>query len=132
MEKEFDILSEKLKGIKNSVAEIENFTHKQLELFVVLSKKFPSIEQFTNALKEARELQDCTKYLKNETDISIQTLSVLLSNLNTQKTALNAQKIMLKEKIHTRRMVIDILNKIDDMDEDSVNNLKKLLSGVKE
>ncbi|MDR0666597.1 MAG: hypothetical protein LBF71_04210 [Campylobacteraceae bacterium] len=132
MEKEFDILNKKLKGIKNSIAEIENFTHKQSELFEVLSKKFPNIEQFTNALKEAQELQNCAKYLQNEADASVQTLDVLSSKLNAQKTALNSQKIILKEKINTRRIVIDILNKIDDMDEHSINNLKKLLSGDRE
>ncbi|MDR1007809.1 MAG: hypothetical protein LBL65_04495 [Campylobacteraceae bacterium] len=132
MEKEFDILNEKLKGIKNSVIEIENFTHKQSELFEVLSEKFPNIEQFTNALQEARELQECTKYLQNEADASVQTLDTLLLKLSSQKTALNAQKIILKEKISTRRIVIDILSKIDDMDEAGINNLKKLLSGIKE
>ncbi|MDR2635381.1 MAG: hypothetical protein LBC08_00975 [Campylobacteraceae bacterium] len=130
MENEFDILNEKLKGIKNSVVEIENFTHKQFELFEVLSKKFPSIAQFTNALKEAEELQECTQYLQEEAEESIKTLDILISKLNTQKTALNAQKVILKEKISTRKIVIDILNKIDDMDEVGIDNLKKILSSV--
>ncbi|MDR0762775.1 MAG: hypothetical protein LBF13_07000 [Campylobacteraceae bacterium] len=131
MEKEFDVLNRKLKGIKNSIAEIENFTHKQLELFEVLSKKFPNIEQFTNALKEAQELQNYTKYLQNEADISVQTLDILFSKLNAQKIALDSQKIILKEKISARRIVVDILNKIDDMDKDNIDSLKKLLDGVK-
>ncbi|MDR2080785.1 MAG: hypothetical protein LBP54_02715 [Campylobacteraceae bacterium] len=124
MEKEFDILSAKLNIIKDSMAEIENFARKQSELFEVLSRKFPNIEQFTNALKEAHELQERMNHLEAEAAICARTVGILSAKLNSEKNT-------LKEKQETVHMLIETLSKIDGMDETTLNNLKKLMSGFK-
>ncbi|MDR1975866.1 MAG: hypothetical protein LBQ18_02610 [Campylobacteraceae bacterium] len=124
MENEFDTLSAKLDSIKSSIAEIENFTHKQSELFEVLSRRFPNIEQFTNALKEAHELQDSAKRLGADSENAAQIIHDLPIKLNVQKAA-------LKEKSDIRQALIEILGKIESMDENMVGNLKKLISDVK-
>jgi chromosome segregation ATPase len=124
MEKEFDILSAKLDAIKGSMVEIENFARKQSELFEVLSRKFPNIEQFTNALKEAHELQEHTKRLEAEANICVRTVSILSARLNSEKNA-------LKEKQKIIHILIETLSKVDGMDETTLNNLKKLISSFK-
>ncbi|MDR1614583.1 MAG: hypothetical protein LBS26_03335 [Campylobacteraceae bacterium] len=124
MEKEFGTLSAKLNIIKSSIVEIENFTHKQSELFEVLSRRFPNIEQFTNAFKEAHELRESTKRLEAETNLCAQFVTAL-------STKINAEKNLLKEKKETERLLIEIISKIDNMDEKTVNNLKKLISSAK-
>jgi adenosine/AMP kinase len=71
----FDAMHEKLNSIKEIVVGVENFTHKQTELFEVLNAKFPHIEQFSIALRDANELlmfveniqiyaNDCIEHLK--------------------------------------------------------------------
>ncbi|MDR2100651.1 MAG: hypothetical protein LBP40_07500 [Campylobacteraceae bacterium] len=124
MDKEFDILSAKLDMIKGLMVEIENFAHKQSELFEVLSRKFPNIAQFTNALKEAHELQECTKQLKSQADICTQSVNILSARFDSEKN-------MLKEKQESVRIIIETLSKAESMNETALDNLKKLMSSFK-
>ncbi|MDR2789959.1 MAG: hypothetical protein LBB59_03175 [Campylobacteraceae bacterium] len=131
MEKEFDILSAKLNIIKGSMVEIENFARKQSELFAVLSRKFPNIEQFTNALKEAHELQERAKYLETETNICARSAGVLSAKLSSEKNILKEKEEavrILKEKEEIMHILAETLSKIESMDETALNDLKKLIS----
>ncbi|MDR3178030.1 MAG: hypothetical protein LBT96_03500 [Campylobacteraceae bacterium] len=73
----FDIIRERLNSIKEVTAGVENFTHKQTELFEALNNKFPSIEQFSNALRDANELLMFAEGIQSDIDICLQHLEQL-------------------------------------------------------
>ncbi|MDR0579866.1 MAG: hypothetical protein LBG21_04620 [Campylobacteraceae bacterium] len=83
----FDIVHEKLNSIKGITISVENFTHKQTELFEALNSKFPNIEQFSNALKDANELLVFAKNIQSDVDICLEHLEQLqnANNLESQK-----------------------------------------------
>ncbi|MDR1460689.1 MAG: hypothetical protein LBI78_03515 [Campylobacteraceae bacterium] len=70
----FDIIREKLSSIKEVTVGIENFTHKQTELFEALNDKFPNIEQFSNALRDANELLMFAESIQADADTCIEHL----------------------------------------------------------
>jgi uncharacterized protein YoxC len=82
----FDIIDEKLKTIKELTKEIEAFTHKQSELFEVLNQKFPKIEQFSNALKDANELFMFVEHLTECADVSLKEIKNIQLSLGAQET----------------------------------------------
>jgi predicted nucleic acid-binding Zn-ribbon protein len=92
-------IREKLTAMRELSHEVEIFTHKQTELFDALNQKFPKIEQFSNALKDAHELQMFTDHLTLTADeIEAAVLSFVASMQKERKTMENAQKAMDGER----------------------------------
>ncbi|MDR0407691.1 MAG: hypothetical protein LBH45_02060 [Campylobacteraceae bacterium] len=73
----FDIIREKLSSIKEIIVGVENFTHQQTELFEALNDKFPNIEQFSNALRDANELLMFVENIQSDANACVEHLKSL-------------------------------------------------------
>ncbi|MDR2341900.1 MAG: hypothetical protein LBD84_02515 [Campylobacteraceae bacterium] len=108
----FDIVREKLNSIKEITIGVENFTHKQTELFEALNSKFPNIEQFSNALRDANELLMFAESIQFDIDACLEHLEQLQNAYN-----LESQKYL---KIGDIKKTLDDIssefNKINDLD----------------
>ncbi|MDR3345697.1 MAG: hypothetical protein LBS73_00845 [Campylobacteraceae bacterium] len=95
----FDIVNEKLNTIKELNKEIEAFMHKQSELFAVLNEKFPKIEQFSNALKDANELFMFIENITECADTSLDELKNIQLLYVSEREKEEEARAVLKEKL---------------------------------
>jgi cell fate (sporulation/competence/biofilm development) regulator YmcA (YheA/YmcA/DUF963 family) len=106
----FGSIHEKLNSIKEIIVGIENFTHKQTELFEALNNKFPHIEQFSNALRDANELLMFTESIQADTNSCIEHLEELQSSYMSE--------LQKQSKIKSiNKTLSEISSKLDNVDE---------------
>jgi methyl-accepting chemotaxis protein len=102
-------INEKLNAIDDIIKEIEAFTHKHTELFEALNQKFPNIEQFSNALKDANELYMFVEGLKEYAKTcsnEIKSIELLLASKNEEE----AKTKEIKQTITEALLKINVLN----------------------
>jgi hypothetical protein len=124
-QEKFNSLNEKLEFIKESTREIENFTHKQTELFAVLHKKFPTIEQFSNALKDAEELFGLIEDLQKDADICLDGIKEIQNDqlIEFQK---NRETKEIKTLLYQISLQVDEINDISSLQEQLRTILKQV------
>ncbi|MFV0480876.1 MAG: hypothetical protein ACK5LP_02720 [Campylobacteraceae bacterium] len=84
-------LKDRLTNLAGVSTKIETFANKQAELFKILNEKFPNIQQFSNALKDANALLQTTKDIGYLTSESVKDLDVLSDDIKKEFEDINRQ-----------------------------------------
>ncbi|MDR1284907.1 MAG: hypothetical protein LBJ88_01755 [Campylobacteraceae bacterium] len=114
----FDVIREKLGSIKEITVGVENFTHKQTELFEALNDKFPNIEQFSNALRDANELLMFVESIQTDTNTCMEYLKSLQDDY--------AAEFQKRSKINkTNKILNNISSELDNADD--IDTIKQKL-----
>jgi adenosine/AMP kinase len=106
----FNLIIERLNSIKEITVGVENFTYKQTELFEALNGKFPNIEQFSNALRDANELLMFVENIQSDANICIENVKQLHN--------IHIAELQKQSKINSINQTLNsISSKLNDIDE---------------